>query len=392
MRSSKARTGTRAECRYYIRVRTIAATICWGLAALTGTTLPQAPPTPPPAAHHGKSVPVPPAKFEQQWTIPLDAAERVTLARGAASFFLASEHGPLVARALDDGHVLWSFDAGADVRVATSDDLIFVPHGETLDAVEQATGHKRWTAAIDPLAAAPTWRDGWVFAGTKKGSIIALRADDGSKVWERPLGSPVASMIAVDGEQLFAALADKRLIALRLDDSGSVAWTNDELDAVGGEILAVADRLYVGHAGGVFFSVRQDNGRDDWVHELIRSRIVGRAVADEAHVYVATGDNRAIALDRSSGTIRWKNVLLARPGEALMLESKQLIVPLASGAITIFDAEGKQIANIDPPAAEAVSLVPPVILAGPPDKPQLIRVTMGTDQVQTVTSYKRKTG
>jgi outer membrane protein assembly factor BamB len=363
------------------------------LAALSGTTLPQAPPTPPPAAHHGKSVPVLPKAFEQQWTIPLDAAERVALAGGAASFFLSSEHGPLVARALDDGHVLWSFDAGADVRVATSDDLIFVPHGETLDAVEQATGHKRWTAAIDPLAVAPTFRDGWVFAGTKKGSIIALRADDGSLVWDRPLGSPVVSTVAVDGNQVFAALADKRLVALRVEDSGSLAWTNDELEAVGGEILAVADRLYVGHAGGVFFSIRQDNGRNDWVHELIRSRIVGRAVADDVHVYVVTGDNRAIALDRSSGTIRWKNVLLARPGEALMLESKQLIVPLASGGITIFDAEGKQIANIDPPAAtEGVSMVPPVVLAGPPDKPQLIRVTMGADQVQTVTSYKRKTG
>jgi outer membrane protein assembly factor BamB len=360
------------------------------LAALTGTTLPQTPPRP---AHHGKSVPAPPPAFEQLWTINLDASERVRIAGGTASFFVSSEHGPLVAHALDDGHVLWSADVGADVPVATSDDLIFVAHGETLEALEQATGHKRWTVGIDPLAVQPTWRDGWVFAGTKKGAVVAMRADDGSRVWEQALESPVVSPIAVDGDRAFAALADKRLVALQVADSGNIAWTNDEFEAVGGEILAIADRLFVGHAAGVFFSIRQSNGRDDWVHALIRSRVVGRAVADESHVYLATGDNRAIALDRASGTIRWKNVLLSRPGESLMLESKELIVPLASGAITIFDSEGKLLANLAAPAAtEGVSMVPPVVLAGPPDKPQLIRVTMGADQVQTVVSFKRKTG
>jgi outer membrane protein assembly factor BamB len=368
-------------------VRTVAATICWGLAAWIGSTLPQSPPS---SGSRGK--PVPPPHFAAGWTITLDSAERVALSAGAKNFFVSSAHGPLVARSLEDGQQVWSVDIGSDVRAAASDDLIFVAHDKELVAIEQATGHKRWTTAIDPLAVALTYRDGWLFGATKSGSIVALRADTGSLVWEQKLETVVASPMAVDGDGLFAALADKRLIGLRITDNGTVQWSTDELDGVGGEPLTVADRLYVGQTGGLLFAFRQASGARVWVHSLIRARLVGAPVADESHVYIATGDNRAIALDRGSGTILWKNTLLSRPGESIMIDSRELIVPLMSGAITIFSADGKQVANLDAPAAEGVAMVPPVVLAGPPGQALLLRVTMGSDQVQTVTSFKRKTG
>ena len=105
-----------------------------------------------------------------------------------------------------------------------------------------------------------------------------------------------------------------------------------------------------------------------------------------------------------------------------MIEGGQVIVPLASGEFDVFNQkDGKGMpsptspaspsspaapgapaaaAASAPPGAAAAQLlglvisgtklVPPLVVAASPDDPQLLRVTLGSDDVLTVTSFQRE--
>jgi outer membrane protein assembly factor BamB len=344
----------------------------------------------PPARPVGKTVPAPTPAFKATWTAVSESVVRVPFAAGATNFFLPLDSGHVVARALEDGAEVWRISLAADVGLTAGDDLVFVAKGDVLHALEQSTGRERWTAMTGPLAVQPTWRAGWIFAAATNGSIAALRATDGSPVWQQSLGAAVAAPIAIDGDRLFASLADRQLVSLDIAANGNVVWKTS-LDAVGGQPLAAGERLFLSTVNGGFFSYKQESGRLDWPHTLIRPKVVGCPVADGARVFIATSDNRVVALDRRSGTIQWFVPLAGRPAEQLIVDRQQVILPLASGDIVILaEKDGKPLAPLGAQKpGQGIRLSTPLVVGGPPGAPQLLRLTMGTDQVETLTSYRR---
>ena len=386
----------------------MAATICWGLAAWINVALPQViAPFPSP----GKSVPAkpvgkhgpppPPPVYKAGWSVPLNSVKQVRVAAGTANVFIGTDTGPLKARTLADATDVWTADLKPDVDLAAGDQLLFVAEGDVLHALEQDTGHERWRVTTGPLAVAPMWQVGWVFTAAKSGALTAFRAADGSQVWQQALGSPAAATMALDGDRLFVALADQRLVCLGIV-TGTVTWAL-KLSAVGGEPLALGDRVYLGTADTNFYSVKQGAGDVEWTHRLIRAKVAGHPILDERHIYVATLDNRVLALSRGNGAIQWMQPLVSRPGEQLLLESGQLIVPLGSGEFTVLEPkEGKSVlpkpavpavpavpVPAAPKAGEGTKLAAPLVLAGTTDAPQLLRVTIGPDALYTLTSFRR---
>jgi outer membrane protein assembly factor BamB len=378
------------------------------------------PPIPPLTRAAGNEIPAL-APYRPKWSLALPPATRVALAAGAENFFIGTDTGPLLAYSLVDVGQIWTADLQPVLPLTAGEQLVFVATDDTLHALDQATGQERWKIASGPLAVAPTWRQGWLFTLGHEGDVTAWRASDGGQVWRQPLGSPASAPPAVDGDRLFVPLADGRLVCLMID--GSIAWSIS-LAGVGGRPFAAGERVFLGTSHPTFYSVDQSDGTLEWPpHRLLQSTVVGHPVLDSRSIWMATLNNKVIALSRRNGAIEWYNTLPARPAEQLIIEGGQIMVPLESGDIMAFGQKERQrlpspttpaaaaAAPGPPPAAPATPspapsanppdlepqpltpgsrLAAPVILTGPVEAPYLLRATLGADDVHTVTAFQRQ--
>jgi outer membrane protein assembly factor BamB len=367
-------------------VRFAPPTICWGLLAWIASALPQ---TPAPAAPAGKNLPAP--AFQAGWTVTLDARDPL-VAAGSALVFLGSKSGALTAYAIEDGHPVWTKDIRTSLTPVVGADLLFVFNDSAgaLVALDQATGAERWRTPVGELAVTPLHQSGWLFAAGKDGSMTALRSADGSQVWRQAVGVPAAARLALDGDRLFAALTDGRLISMAVNSDGRVEWTCP-LDSPGGIPFAVGERVYVSSTKGTLYSIKQKNGRLDWRHARIGAAAVGHAVVDGSRLFIATLDSRVVALNRDGGAQLWWAPVDARPAEQLTITDGHLLAPLASGEIAIVpEKTGKAVAPLPAPKTAGVRLAAPVVFGGSAESPVLFRVTLGTDAVPLLESFTRQ--
>jgi outer membrane protein assembly factor BamB len=145
---------------------------------------------------------------------------------------------------------------------------------------------------------------GYVLAGHDDGMLVALRADNGTAVWQQQVGmgegrSDLERLADLDGD---IAIADGYVYAVGFDGQamavdiagGTPLWARD-LSAVGG--MAYGDQVFVADAKGHLLALDRASGGALWTQEGLEHRwpstpaVVGR--------YVAVGD--------LEGYVHWLN-------------------------------------------------------------------------------------
>lgn len=204
------------------------------------------------------------------------------------------------------GGELWvsTFDGefGHD-SVTLSDGTIYTKPNDrdTLVAIDALTGEVRWTTTLEAFGggSAPTVVDGTIYIGTRTGSVIAVSADDGRRVW------------------FFEAAAG---------DRGNGVMCS----------VTVQDRLlYFGDDAGIVYAVSTD-GRERWRFETDGS--IGRstpAVIDGT-LYVGSMDGNLYALDAATGDERWSRTV----GDAVFSSPTVVDGTVYVGSISAVDGDG----------------------------------------------------
>ncbi|MEO9078365.1 MAG: outer membrane protein assembly factor BamB [Rhodanobacter sp.] len=205
---------------------------------------------------------------------------------------------------------------------AVSGDLLAVG---TLDGhvygVNAKDGSPRWEAELDTeILTSPLIVGDQVIARGGDGRIYALEAATGKRRWVYDQGSvPLLSirgngpMLSANGV-LFFGSDDGKLIALRLDN-GSKLWEQrlgsgegrteiDRLDDVDGAIVLDGNTLYAAGYHGHLISVDGPSGRPLWSHPF--STFNSLALSGNA-IYGVNDDSQVWAFDKSGGTDMWKN-------------------------------------------------------------------------------------
>jgi outer membrane protein assembly factor BamB len=416
-------------------VRAIPTTICWAFGAWIVAAQPQVGPPvtkhpPIPISSKGKIVPKAPSPpFKPKWNLTLPQSLHVQVVAGPDEFFVGSDAGTTAAYASADAQLMWTAPIAA-ARMAAGDGFVFVSDDKGVHALNQTTGNIFWTIPTGPLATSPVWLPGWLFTEALDGTVAAWRISDGSKLWERALGvpAPPLSPLVIDGDRVFIPLHDRRLVCLKIQD-GAMLWSLD-LDGIAGTPTAAAGRVYFGSSNYTFYAVKQQNGELEWEpHRMIKSTVIGRPVLDERYIWITTLNNRVQALSRSNGQIEISNELSARPTEQFVIDGGQVIVPLASGEIAVFDQKtGKVLrspTSVPPPGspeataaaaaataaptaapsggivpplppppvtatvAPGTRLAPPLVVTGPSDAPVLLRVILNPGSDHIVTAFER---
>ncbi len=245
--------------------------------------------------------------------------------------------------AVDTGAVIHAFDAQTGARrwqheIRVSGDLrdatfgggasfangrLYATNGVgDVVALEAATGQVLWRVKpAGPLRGAPTVAFNTVFVMTQDNQIHALNSEDGSVVWQDAAATGQAGVFgvaapAVGQGSVIAGYSSGELVAYRYENgrnlwSDALARTSistqvGTLTDVDANPIIDAGRVYALGQGGRMAAYELTTGQRIW--ELTLAGISTPTVVGE-WVFTLTDDARLLAIQRTSGRIRWMTQL-----------------------------------------------------------------------------------
>lgn len=281
--------------------------------------------------------------LDPRWLVPLDQPPATLPAFDADTAYVPLRNGQLAAVDLARGRLLWQQHLPTSVSPSTGDGLLFVATGDGVAAISGRTGRPQWQVPLPGRLVTVTWDTGWLLCSNDAGTLAALRASDGTVVWQATLDSPLTTAPAAGLDRVYVGLDGGRVTSLGLA-SGAETWTRTLTGQVT-SLRAVDGQLIVGTSGNAVFSLDLSSGRQRW-RWRVGGASSGPAVSDERHIYFVARDHVVRAVDRRNGNLRWTAELPSRPIGGPQLLDGVVMVPLAT-AMTAFDAAtGKPIGTL----------------------------------------------
>ncbi|WP_109474065.1 carboxypeptidase regulatory-like domain-containing protein [Ornithinimicrobium cavernae] len=203
--------------------------------------------------------------LEQQWSTRLGAVMFSSPVADQDSIYQLEATGRLSALDRASGEVRWQVSTGGGQRatpaISADGATLYVTTGgnATLLALNTSDGSTRWTYSLDgdvPTYATPTVVDGTVYVAAgigEAGSVHAVDAATGERVWRTPIGGGVFFGPAVaDGVAVTSSTATGRVVALDTA-TGAVLW--ERSDTISISLPAIdAGKVYLGTSNSSFTS------------------------------------------------------------------------------------------------------------------------------------------
>ena len=203
------------------------------------------------------------------WTALLSGSD-MTLADGVI-YFGAEQINTINLYALraDNGQRIWEIPANVFVAPVVNNDIVYVLAGLNppymLYALRASTGAQIWSSRV-PFFNGQLVTDGnticALFSGTftSGGGLYAWRASDGKELWKSDAQDGFVS-VAMGGNVVYAVSEDSELLALDADD-GSRIWGYPA--SVNGTPAISKGLVYAISAGGGLVALRTSNGSPVW--------------------------------------------------------------------------------------------------------------------------------
>ena len=228
----------------------------------------------------------------------------------------------------------WSADAGSGSSTSgrlTASPVVADGKVLTLDTNARVTafsltGAVVWRAALTPekekdfkgFGGGIAVEGGRVYVATGFGYVYALDGQNGRRLWEKNLNSPIRSSPTAAGDRLFIVTSDGNAMALAAAD-GAELWKHQGLPeraailsnaspAVDGDVVVMP------FPSGDLIALRISDGQPVWSESLARTRLASslgsmtdaaRPVIDGGTVYAVGHSGRMVATNARSGERLW---------------------------------------------------------------------------------------
>jgi outer membrane protein assembly factor BamB len=242
------------------------------------------------------------------WSIEIAAAPAVPPVIGPAQVIAALQSGSVQAFSIGTGKPIWQLAFHVDRPLEIDGGRLVAGGNGEVRVLDAADGKPIWSRTIGALTAPLLASGGWIIAATS-GQLVALRTEDGQEVWRQDSTGQV-ERATIEGGTLYVPLSSGPLRALDLT-SGAEKWST-RFGGAPTEVLALADRVYVGSTDKYFYCLDPANGRVSWRFN-VGAPMRGKPAADDRRVYVGSIDNQIRAFDRRSGALRWSKDARFRP-------------------------------------------------------------------------------
>lgn len=326
-----------------------------------------------------------------------DRYERVISGPVAANgrVFLVDIEGDVHAVSLANGSTIWSTefrnedersDVGFGGGVAYSKGVLYATSGYGfLAAFDANTGAELWRFnASVPFRGAPTVDGGRVFAVTHDNQMLAINAQDGTRIWDQVGIAENAGMLgaatpAYDNGTVVIALSSGELIAL-LGSNGRILWQDTlsssrrltplaTLADIDGNPVIDRGKVYALSHAGSMVAIDMRSGERSWEADIagvntpwIAGNFAFLTTIDGQVVCVTLGDGRVrwvsqlqrfLDQDKRRDLIKWNGPVLA---------GNRLLVTSSHGyALSLSPYTGEVLSGIELPAG---SSTPPIVVGG----------------------------
>jgi len=160
--------------------------------------------------------------------------------------------------------------------------------------------------------------NGRIFAATGFGTIVALDAKSGKKLWEKSLGTPIRSSPTAVDEKVYVVTSEGRFFCLSQQD-GAEFWAYRGITDRAGLLInaspAVSGDLVVApYPSGDVIALRASDGQAAWTETLTRARTTSamsamsdaaRPVIEDGVVYAVGHAGRMVATRARNGERVW---------------------------------------------------------------------------------------
>jgi outer membrane protein assembly factor BamB len=253
---------------------------------------------------------------------------------------------------------LWSVDLGSGAKgrylrlmPTVSQGIIYAadPSG-TLIALNAQSGRKVWQHRVrGGLSTGPAVADGMVLVGSTKGHLLAFNASNGNRIWEAGLSNEILSAPAAASDIVVAKSIDGKVEAYRLTD-GKRLWSYDHtppnLILRASSSPVIKDGLVVlGFADAKLAVLGLKTGSVHWLRPVAFAKgssavdrmvdIDANPIVKDGEIYVVTYQGKLAALSLYNGQRLWSKDFSAYTGMAL--SNKKVFVSAASGRVYAFN-------------------------------------------------------
>ncbi len=250
----------------------------------------------------------------------------------------------------------WSSEIASWQQLAEGEGIVVGVSGRTLHAFDEATGSVRWTRAIGDGDTRVLIARAWLLIANGQ-TLVACRASDGQEIWRADLGAPIVTTPSLGAAVALVGLATREMASIDLK-TGHVNW-KAPLSGVPVSATVTDDRFFATTEGGQACAHRLTNGAVSWCFDF-HIPLVGQPLVQGKTVSVALYDNTVRSLDMNSGALRRNAHLPARPADGPVLVGTSMLIPLTTGEIATFAADGKplpRVASADPTITQVLEHV-----------------------------------
>ncbi len=182
--------------------------------------------------------------------------------------------------------------------------LLFTASGNTLYAVELASGKLRWGFTADAtVRPADSSTQGVIYAISENGTIYALKTADGKPLWQSSIPGPVKVRPVVVGGLIYTGSDDHNVYALNTRD-GSVKWKRQTGDAVEARPVVANGVVYVGSNDHNVYALGAVDGSPVWTFTT-DGQVYSSAAVGSDSIYIGSDDKNLRKLAISDGHERW---------------------------------------------------------------------------------------
>jgi outer membrane protein assembly factor BamB len=272
--------------------------------------------------------------------------------------YVGTSGGMFYAISLTDGRFVWAFAAGRPVfggAAAVGGALFFVCDNGFLFKLDRQTGKKIWSydlgdAAVsrilphqvvansgdfdfDTSAPTPTVAEGAVYVGSGDGSVHAVDATSGKRIWRAPVKGKVRVTAIVDPTRVIVGTFDNLLYALdRKTGAELLKW--DSHGPIVTTPALIDDKLIVGNRNGLLAALNFVSGALVWRAQLWGSSAESEAFPAGGSLFLfGSSDLRRVSLmDSKDGRVIWRTDVFGWAWPRPTLDANTVFVSTVGGS------------------------------------------------------------
>ncbi|HEU5219375.1 MAG TPA: PQQ-binding-like beta-propeller repeat protein [Gemmatimonadales bacterium] len=272
--------------------------------------------------------PGPGPRWQTKLGAPIYAA--VALQDGVA--YVGTSGGMFYAIDQSSGAFVWAFAAGRPIfgaAAATDSAVYFVCDNGYLFKLNRRTGQEAWHYDLgdgqvsrilahqviensgdfdfDTSSPTPTLVDGVIYVGSGDGSMHAVDAGSGQRIWRAEAKGKIRGTAVVAGSRVMFGTFDGLVYALDRR-SGAELWKKERFGPIVTSTGLVADKLIVGSRYGLLAGLDTATGTSAWRMQLWGSSAESEAEPAGGSLFLfGSSDLRRVSLmDAKDGRVLWR--------------------------------------------------------------------------------------